>query len=266
MRGAGRPKSRSMARSTSRWPPCAAGSMSRARPSAPASTLPPHRSPCSRAGGSGGPASSGRRAATASTARRPAASRPACGSTREQAVLGVERGPVVGLRAGQVDASRAAGRRAARRAARRRSAGAPAACSAARSRPSRSSPAASSRPASIHASARRRGGASCTASTSGTAAPAARQPPQPRGLRGELPRGGVAARLDEHRFAALELHPPGVVDVAARDPPRGDHRAPEQAPGRLGDHNRPEARRSSRRPRQAASTRSSTRSKPSGPP
>ena len=54
------PKRSSMARSVSRWPPCAAGSTSQPRPPAH-STLPLHRSPCSRAGGSAGPASAGSR-------------------------------------------------------------------------------------------------------------------------------------------------------------------------------------------------------------
>ena len=50
----GQPNRASIARSVSRWPPCAAGSISQA-PSVDHSTLPDQRSPCSRAGGSGGP-------------------------------------------------------------------------------------------------------------------------------------------------------------------------------------------------------------------
>src|SRR3954447_15130771 len=45
--------------------------MSHGAPAASHRMLPPHRSPCSRAGGSGGPASSGRRSQTRSTARAP---------------------------------------------------------------------------------------------------------------------------------------------------------------------------------------------------
>ena len=74
----GSPNRPSIARSVSRWPPCAAGSTSTA-PSWPHSTLPDHRSPCRRAGGSAGPVSRSSpvrsRSQTASTARRPSGSR-----------------------------------------------------------------------------------------------------------------------------------------------------------------------------------------------
>ena len=60
-----------IARSVSRCPPCAAGSISAARPPGQ-STLPDHRSPWIRLGGSGGPASSPMRPMTASTWGRPA--------------------------------------------------------------------------------------------------------------------------------------------------------------------------------------------------
>ena len=60
-----------MARSVSRWPPCAAGSISQPRPP-DHSTFPDQQSPCIRLGGSAGPASCAIRLATVSTrARRP---------------------------------------------------------------------------------------------------------------------------------------------------------------------------------------------------
>ncbi len=65
----GQPKRASIARSVSRWPPCAAGSMS-TTPSDDHSTLPFQRSPCIRAGGS---SSSKAPAAITSAARRTSA-------------------------------------------------------------------------------------------------------------------------------------------------------------------------------------------------
>ena len=118
----GVPNSRSIARSTSRWPPYAAGSIRYGRPSAPASTLPRQRSPCSRAGGSGGPASAGSRSITASIAPAPpAGSAPRSdgrAQQRRQPVLGVERRPVG--RGGGREHDRAEPQAAVRRARRRR--------------------------------------------------------------------------------------------------------------------------------------------------
>ena len=66
----GQPNSASIARSVSRCPPCAAGSISTA-PSGVHITLPLHRSPCSRAGGS----SSSKSPARSARSRRSTASR-----------------------------------------------------------------------------------------------------------------------------------------------------------------------------------------------
>ena len=57
-----------MARSVSRWPPCAAGSMSQPRPP-DHSTFPAQQSPWIRLGGSAGPASEPIRSTTSSTSR-----------------------------------------------------------------------------------------------------------------------------------------------------------------------------------------------------
>ena len=87
----GAPNSASMARSVSRWPPWAAGSMSQPRP-ADHSTLPDQQSPWMRLGGSRGPASSLIRPVTVSTSRTSAgpsvpasAARRRYGSTRRSA-------------------------------------------------------------------------------------------------------------------------------------------------------------------------------------
>ncbi len=63
----GSPKRDSIARSASRWPPYAAGSITRITPSRLHSTLPFHRSPCRRDGGSSG-SRSAKRPMTASIA------------------------------------------------------------------------------------------------------------------------------------------------------------------------------------------------------
>ena len=70
----GAPNSASIARSVSRCPPCAAGSMSQPRPP-DHSTLPDQQSPWIRLGGSGGPASSDDRAQPTRSARCPPCSR-----------------------------------------------------------------------------------------------------------------------------------------------------------------------------------------------
>ena len=73
-RDTGSRTSASIARSVSRWPPCAAGSMS-TTPSGVHITLPLHRSPCSRAGGSSSSKSpASQRDMTASMTPRAAAS------------------------------------------------------------------------------------------------------------------------------------------------------------------------------------------------
>ena len=86
------PNSRIIARSNSRWPPCAAGSTSQLRPPAPTTRLPAQRSPWRRAGGSGGPPRHragrrrrrGRRSPPAASAPTSRASR-ASGSSRAAA-------------------------------------------------------------------------------------------------------------------------------------------------------------------------------------
>ena len=102
-------------------------------------------------------------------------------------------------------------------------------------------------------------------------APASASQAEARRLRGELPRRRVGARLDEGDLAVVQPDRPRLVDVAAGDLPGGRHATAERPPDRRGDrpgsaHTRPRARSSSSRPRQAASTRSSTRSNPSSPP
>ena len=114
----GEPNSRSIARSTSRWPPYAAGSISHARPSRPQRTFPLQRSPCRRAGGSGGPASSAHARAHALDGPVAEAGEAGVREQRQQAPLGVERGPVGrGSLGSESDARRSGGRAAARRAA-----------------------------------------------------------------------------------------------------------------------------------------------------
>ena len=177
---------------------------------------------------------------------------------------------------------RAAARRAAPRAARRRRRARRRRAAWASPRPSASSPRAPSRPSSIHSSARKAG--SAPGRTSRDRRPergriAHRQhlrhretvrdlaePAQAGRLGRVLARPSAGARLHERAGAAVELDQPGVVDVAARDAAGGRERAPDRAGGRLRDHSRPSARSTSSRPRHAASTRSSTCSKPSSPP
>ena len=79
--------SRGRSRGGRRRPP---GRSAAARPSAPASTLPLQRSPCRRAGGSGGPASSGRRSIRRARSRPRAAAgqRAAVGRERAAAARG----------------------------------------------------------------------------------------------------------------------------------------------------------------------------------
>ncbi len=94
------------------------------------------------------------------------------------------------------------------------------------------------------------------------------QPAQTGGLGGVLARRRVGARLDERAPAAVELERARLVDrPAGRRPPAG-HRGAGGAGHGFGQRARDAhaARTSSSRPRHAASTRSSTRSKPFGPP
>ena len=152
-------------------------------------------------------------------------------------------------------------------------AGAPAPCRAARPRPSSSSPALSRRPSSIHSSARKRGGSSSpTASTPGSAtACACASHRRPAASVAYSPGAASGARLDERAPAAGELQRPRLVDRAARCALAARHRGAGGARDRVGQRARDghvacAGRTSSSSPRHAASTRSSTRSKPLGPP
>ena len=279
------PNSRSIARSTSRWPPYAAGSIRYGRPPALASTFPPQRSPCSRAGGSGGPASSGRRSITASIAASAAGrQRPAIGRgahERREPVLAVERRPVRARsprRSSTAPSRRPAERRARRRGAERGRAGGvhvrePAAelllARARRAAPRRSTRARGTRlPSAAERTCRRRRRVVAHREDLGHGEPVLdlAEPAQAGRLGRVLAVRRSRARLHERARAVVELDHPGVVDVAAGDAARGGQRASDRPGGRLGNHSRPSARSVSSRPRQAASTRSSTRSKPSSPP
>ena len=88
------------------------------------------------------------------------------------------------------------------------------------------------------------------------------QPAQRRRLGRVLPRRDVRAGLDEPERLVLELHAVGLVDVTAADPLQAPHRPA----GGLADRVLQVHRSVASRPRQAASTWSSTVSKPSGPP
>ena len=93
------------------------------------------------------------------------------------------------------------------------------------------------------------------------------EPAQGRGLGRELPRGGVRAGLDERSCAVFERGRVRVVDVSAAGPGQRCDAAAGGAGDRLLElHTRSAARSSSSSPRQAASTMSSTVSKPRSPP
>jgi hypothetical protein len=91
------------------------------------------------------------------------------------------------------------------------------------------------------------------------------QPAQARGLGGEGAWNGIRSGLDERAPPVLEHGRVGVVEVAAGHAPQLRDRRAERGGERV-PHTRPSARSSSSSPRHAASTRSSTCSKPSSPP
>ncbi len=91
-----------------------------------------------------------------------------------------------------------------------------------------------------------------------------REPAQARRLGRVLAGRDVPARLDEAEGLVRELHAEGLVDVAAADALQRSHLATGGGAHERGQAHR--GRSSSSRPRQAASTWSSTFSKPSGPP
>ena len=102
-----------------------------------------------------------------------------------------------------------------------------------------------------------------TPSTSGTrSAPGSASQRKAVGLRRVLAGRDVRAGLDEPERLVGELDAKGLVDVAAADAREApDLPARRRADGVLEAH-----RKEASRPRQAASTWSSTVSKPSGPP
>ena len=223
----GAPKSRSIARSTSRWPPCAAGSITRrgpehvARPEVAVDPRGRLRRPAQRGQPRehrlhGGDAGAGDRAAVG---RQP--------QQRREPVLAVERGPVVrgrrrAARAGRAGTSRPARRAAGRRRpARRRRGRAPARARAPRRR------------AGARRATRARGTPGRAASTAGTRSPPA-SPSQrsPAASAAYSPGAAPSRALTNARFAALELQPPGGVEVAAGDRLRPLDAAPER--GRRG--------------------------------
>ena len=227
------------------------------------STLPLHRSPCRRAGGSGGPARSRDPLAHALDrphARRPTASRDR-GRARAAAAAGARR-RTTASRAAARWAARAGRSAAARRPPKRVGAGRVHRRRARGRAPPRRPP----RPRSSHSSASSL--VRDAPSTSGTPS-AARlaEPAQPGRLGRVLAGRRVRARLHERAAAVLELGRVGVVDVAAADPPQRPHGAAGgTGDGRLEAHAFSAARSSSSSPRQAASTMSSTVSNPRSPP
>ena len=98
------------------------------------------------------------------------------------------------------------------------------------------------------------------------------QPGQPRGLGAVLVGGGVAPALQERAGSVRQIEQPGVVDVAAADPPRPlDAGAERPAGGGERSSAAHQAALSSPRissssPSQARSTMSRTSSKPPSPP
>ena len=208
-----------MARSVSRCPPCAAGSTRCTRPSAAQSMLPDHRSPCSRAGGSGGPASSSIRSTHGVDRCRVVGGRSRRGRGRPagRARPGGSRRTPARSSVGAVGQRRGADEAVA---ARRRTRGAPArvgggqlAAEAARPpRPSggRSRPSATTRQSSS------------TASTSGTGAPpASASQASPRASAAKKPAGGCGRDLTSalppslsRSRVAVQMSPPGTGVVA----------------------------------------------------
>ena len=236
-------------------------------------TLPLHRSPCRRAGGSAGPASSGslrgrvdRRARPTTPARgRRRSPRRTSGSS---ALLGVEGGPrvvrAVRLRQRSDPVVRGvAERRRARGVQRGEAVAEPivvverrrACAPCARARGTRSDRPAPTRATHLRDPQRARLG----------------QPAQAVGFGPIGVAGQALAGLDEEAIAARPARFVGVVDVAAGDPRERRLAAPE-ARGHDGEQrgvhdaasSRP--RTSASRPRQPASQMSNTSSKPSAPP
>ena len=107
-----------------------------------------------------------------------------------------------------------------------------------------------------------------TPSTSGTPRPfGTASQRSPAASAAYSPAGASGARLHERAPAVLQLGRVGVVDVAAADAPQRAHGAAGGlGDGRLEAHTFSAARSSSISPRQAASTMSSTVSKPRSPP
>ena len=156
----------SWARSVSRCPPCADGSTSITRPSVVQSRLPDHRSPCSRAGGSGGGAYRSMSASTRSTRATSAAE----SAPRSAEVRRCGRRRRSANHSGQCGARRrwsAAATRCSRSTARRRSRRRPGASPPARDRSARPRRATAA-PVSTHSSTSRSGR---TAMTSGIPTP-----------------------------------------------------------------------------------------------
>ena len=218
------------------------------------STLPLQRSPCSRAGGSGGPARSAIRSHTALDGARARGRQPRGLDQRPQPPLGVELRPVVERVVRQrqpADAERSGAAEALRaRAVHDRQA------AAERGRIAR---AALLEPLQ-HEQLVGRSENLRHAHAAGLAEPVQ------RGRLGLVLAGRcVRARLHERAAAVVELDAVGVVDVAAADPPQRRHRATGDARDlALEAHTR--ARSSSSSSRQAASTMSSTVSNPRSPP
>ena len=173
----GSPNRASIARSVSRWPPCAAGSITQTRCSVPHRTLPFQRSPCSRAGGSSGTRSASR-ATTPST--RWASSSPIRPRSRASLRYGsTRRCPKNSAQVG-ADLLRS-GRRAMKPSASPPNAVAPAWWVAARARPKPDAASADGRPGSTQRRIRQ---PSSAASTVGNR----RRPPPPRARPGQRTR------------------------------------------------------------------------------
>ena len=220
-----------MARSNSRWPPCAAGSMSQLRPRWSTSRLPAQRSPCSRAGGSSAAPNRARRVGSASRSRSAIAPVAEGLAVVGQAGEGEEPLRSVELRPGR------------RRLVRESSApgGAPVLPSEARrgglvqgrQRPAEvglGRRAGRARPRSTRA----RGTAasprppSDTASTAGTrTASAAPSQRSPLASVVKNPGGGLGWVLANTRRSSARSKPIRLGDVAAPHDPRRSHRAPE---------------------------------------
>ena len=242
------------------------GRSATARPSAAVRTLPLQRSPCRRAGGSGGPASSSSRPTSAleQRGRLGRAARRGRRAAGRAARAGAWRRTRPSSRAGALGSVSGPSTRS-------RSppnAGAPAACSAASPRPSASSRRgrrrARARSTRARGSAARRARRRPRATAATGSAPRLGEPAQARRPRRvNAPGAASAAVLTNTRRAVVELGGVGVVEVAAGDP-RSERRRPERAPSARGDSASRSVAARARGPRRAARGRRRRRGRARG--